>query len=144
MKVAEYKGYEIEFYDGCGQFGIKDISGWFDKFKDATAKIDRVIKAEVKDNFPIDVVKSSMIIGKITSYNKIEQDVWFSSEGGRRGKERIVSYSGKPQFYKANDNNLTLTKRYKELSEAIAKINKEMARLEKGLTEPITFKVSED
>ena len=144
MKVAEYKGHEIEFWDGAGQFQIKGISGWFDKFKDAIAKIDRVIKAEVKDNFPIDVVSSSMKVGKITSYNKIEQDAWFSPEGGSRGKERIVNYSGKPQFYKANGNNLTLARRYKELSEAIGKLNKEQHGIGKGLTEPVTFEVSED
>jgi hypothetical protein len=142
MKVADYKGYEIEFIQE--QFSIKGISGWFDRYKDAISKIDRVLKAEVKANFPMDAVSNSMKAGKITSYNKLEKEAWFSPENDSRGKERIVDYRGQSRFYKANDNNLTLVKRYAELSDAIAKLNKEQVQLEKGLTEPITFETTED
>lgn len=144
MKVADYKGYEIRFYDHTGDFDIEGISGFFQKYKDATTKIDRVIKAEVKDNFPIDVVCSSMKVGKITSYNKIEQDAWFSPEGGSRGKDRITGYSGKPRFYKANETNLKLCAKCKELSITISQLSNEQRKLEKELTEPITFATSED
>jgi len=143
MKVADYKGYEIGFYDGSGQFSVEGIAGWFDTYKQATTKIDAIIKAEVKDNFPIDVVISSMKVGKITSYNKLEKAAWFTPDekgGGReRSKERLTGYSGKPCFYKANENNLQIVKHYTKLSNEISKLNKEQRDLEKQLTEPITF-----
>ena len=144
MEVANYKGYKIEFVEFAGQFQVKEISGRFDKFKDATAKIDRVIKAEVKENFPIDVVSSSMKVGKITSYNKVEKEAWFSPESGSRGRERIIDYSGNSRFYKPNENNLAFAKRYKELSDAIGKLSNEQRTLEKKLTEPIIFDTSEE
>ena len=143
MKVAEYKGYEIEFGDWGGQFNIKGISGWFEKYKDATAKIDRVVKAEVKENFPVDVVSSSMKVGKITSYNKAEQDAWFSPEGGSRGKERLMGYDKKPRFYNANEANLNLVKKYKGVEKTINQLSDDQRHLEKQLTEPISFEVSE-
>lgn len=140
MKVADYKGYEIEFIqDG---FSIKGISGWFERYKDATTKIDRVLKAEVRENFPMDVVCKSMKAGKITSYNKLEKEAWFRWEGGRLVKERIIDHRGKSRFYKANEYNLACVKRYVELEEAISKLNNVQVQLEGGLTEPIMFETS--
>ena len=144
MKVADYKGYEIEFVEYQGQFQINGISGWFERYKDATTKVDRVIKAEVKTNFPIDVVSSSMRVGKITSYNKVEHDAWFSIQDGSRTKDEITNYSGKPRFYKANVTNLKLATKYKELSITIGQLSNEQRKLEKELTEPITFDISEE
>jgi len=141
MIISDYKGYEIEFIQE--QFSIKGISGWFDRYKDATAKIDRVLKAEVRENFPMDVVSSSMKVGKITSYNKLQEEAWFSPENGSRGKERIVDYRSQPRFYKANESNLSFVKKYAELSEAISKLNNEQRQLERGLTEPIIFDTEE-
>ena len=148
MKVADYKGYEIEFYETSGEFGIKDISGWFPKFKDATAKIDRVVKAEVKENFPIDAITSSMKTGKITSYNKVEETAWFTPDktdrfGRERGKERTTDYSGKPRFYKATPSNLEIVRQYDELIKNISELSDKQRQLEKELTEPITFDTTE-
>ena len=144
MKVADYKGYTIQFYDHTGGFCVDGISGYFLKYKDATAKIDRVVKAEVKENFPIDVVTTSMKVGKLTSYNKIEQDAWVSFEGGSRSKEKIVNYSGNPKFYKASESNLQLVSKYKKIETIISRLSNEQRKLEKELTEPITFDMSEE
>jgi len=139
MKVATYKGYDIEFEDWRGYFTINGISGSFDKYKSATAKIDIVSKAEVKKNFPIDVISSDMKVGKLTSYNKVEKDAWFSPDKGRRGKECLVGYSGVARFFAANSNNLSAVHKYHELSNEIARLNKEQRKLEEALTEPIVL-----
>jgi len=146
MKVAEYKGYEIGFYEHSGQFSIEGIEGWFDKFKDATDRIDRVLKAESKEGCPIDVVISHMKTGKVTSYNKFEKTAWFTPDektGRERTKERMADYAHNPRFYKPNEHNLQAIRMYAGLTSEIAKMENEKRNLEKSLTEPITFDASE-
>lgn len=143
MKISEYKGYEIVFQETNGQFSIRGVQGWFDKYKDATAKIDRVIKAETNENYPMDVVKTTMQVGKITSYNKVTGEAQFSPSSGSRTKDRVIDYSGKPRFYKANEGNLALAKRHQKISEVINKLSVEQRRLEKALTEPIIFEAED-
>jgi len=139
MKVATYKGYDIEFEDWRGEFIINGISGYFDRYKNATAKIDLVVKAESKKDFPIDVVTSSMQIGKITSYNIVEKTAWFSPDKGRRSRVRLVSYSSKAMFFTANSNNLLATQRHHELANEISQLNAEQMKLEESLTEPLVL-----
>jgi len=140
MKVATYKGYDIEFEDWRGDFTIDGIKGCFDKYKNATAKIDIVAKAESKKNFPpVDVVMHDMQVGKITSYNKAEKDAWFSSDKGKRSKEHLVDYSGKAQFFASNSDNLSAVHKYHELANEIFRLDKEQRKLRESLTEPIVL-----
>jgi len=140
MIVATHKGYDIEFESWRGEFTIDGISGYFTKYKGATAKIDLVSRAENKKNFPpIDVVTSTMQVGKITGYNKTEKDAWFSSDKGRRSKEHLADYSGRARFFAANSNNLSAVHKYHDLSNEIFRLDEEKAKVRESLTEPIVL-----
>lgn len=143
MKVAEHKGYEIDFTEISGKFSINGIAGSFEIYKDATAKIDRVVKAETKENYLIVAIRSNMKSGKITSYNNEQKEVWFTADEGSRSKERVIDYMGKPNFYQVNENNLKVIKEYLELEKFVRQLTQQQRNLEKQLTDPITFNKEE-
>lgn len=142
MKITDYKGYEIHFNQytgGDGAFSADGIGGLFETFKKITTKIDSVISTMIKTN-PIDVVSKDMEVGKITSYNKAENEAWFTNVNGKRSKENIIPhYLKKPFFYKATALNLSLVEQCKSISEEIIRLNKERSELSVQLTEPLTF-----
>ena len=138
MKIAEYKGYTIEFYEPVGTFWIADINGSHETYAATKAKIDKLVKSEVKGNFPIEVVTQDFRTGSITSYNSEDKQAW-ATVNGRRGKDKLVDYAGKPRFYAANENNMQLVGQYNDLQSQLAELNKRCRELEKRLTEPITF-----
>jgi len=138
IKIAEYKGYNIEFHEAIGEFYIDNVKGTFATYAATKTKIDRLVKSEVKGKFPIEVVTRSFGTGSITSYNSEDKQAW-STINGRRGKDNMVDYAGEPRFYAANENNLQLLGQYNDLQSQLAELNKRCRELEKRLTEPITF-----
>jgi len=143
MEIGEYKGYTIEFSTTHGEFEITGVSGFYDTYKKTTDKIDRLVKAEVKGKFPIQVIKSSFVLGNITSYNSETNEAWFTyintNGESRRGKERPIKFSGEPNFFSTNEHNLKLLERHRELTKENQRIRNEMQELEKQLTDPICF-----
>jgi len=139
MKVAEYKGYTIEFHENTGEFSITTVNGSYATYAAVKTKIDKVVKAEVKGNFPIDVVTSGFKKGTITSYNAEEKKAWVSVVSEGRQKNSLTDYAGNPRFYKASEVNLKLADEYKTLSDQITELNKRQRNLTTQLTEPITF-----
>jgi hypothetical protein len=139
MKIADYKGYEIEFIEGSGEFYIKNINGNYDKYSIATAKIDRLVSAERTEGFPLEVISNDMVKGKITSFNREEYKVWFTSDKGERSKCEIRDWKHNPHFYKPTASNLSILKRHSEIKIAISKLYQEQSQLEKQFTDPISF-----
>lgn len=137
MKVAEYKGYTIEFYEPVGTFGIADINGYHETYGAAKAKIDRLVKAEVKGKFPIEVVTSELHLGTITSYNDEEKAARVTTNG-RKVKEELIDFRNRPKYYKANEANRKLVHESDDLGNQIAELNKRQRDLTTKLTEPIT------
>jgi len=139
MEISTYRGYKITFEDWRGEFAIENVSGNYEKYKEATAKVDRLIKAESKEGFPMNVITGSMIAGKITSINREEDAAWFTNVKGDREKKRLTQYNYKPNFYQVNEENLALVKRYNEIGASINRLQTEREQLPKQLTEPINF-----
>lgn len=157
MKITEYKGYDIEFLEHMGQFNINGVKGFYDKYKQATDAIDRIVRAESKKGLPIKAIKQQdMSLGTITSYNSVTGEVWFTHDAsetsdrlrnikaGQKGKYSLFTWKGEPAFYAINHQNTMDVNRYNGLSARIREMNNEQNMLMNRLTEPITFKNTEE
>ena len=142
MELTNYKEIKIEV-SSTGEFKADGISGWYDTYAKAQKEIDRVLKAETKKNFPVEVISSSMKMGKITSLNTYTDECWFSRVNGVRSKERTHDYSGRPRFFAINKNNTDIIIRYNEIERAIKQLSDEKRGLENRLTEPMTFSTTD-
>ncbi len=142
MKFKDYKGYEIKLNENDGMFYVENTAcGQKDTLKKVEDYIDSLLKAESSGKFPIEAIDISFNKGKITSFNKLENNCWFVKENGDRSKNSIsTNYSGgQPRYFAINENNLKLLKRHNEIEDIFRKLGTENRSLEKQITEPIDF-----
>jgi len=137
MKLTEYRGYEVTVEECSGQFqATKDcyFVGWFSTFESLKEKVDKLIKSESTKGFPVEafqILRSSVVRGKITSCNQEDKSVWFSNSKGKREK---ISLSFHPDIYLASESNNALSKQLEDKYKLIAQTEKEARAIMGQLT----------
>lgn len=151
IKIVDYKGYEVFYSPVSRLFEVRHeddetVRNYPDQTS-AEAAIDRRVKSAESKAFPIPaigIVGGSLKLGKITSYDSLSKEVWFSVDkpntdyGSKRGKYGLIGYSREHSFYPPTAHNVAIVAEYNDINGQIAILQKRLYVLSKGFTDPIT------